>query len=105
KSLAASGSPNVVLVYSLAPAADIENSSIPASTPALLTASVDGVKQSFGEEHLSPELYLGTRVKAASMQEPGMGLVRGVTTSAPLVRTSVQLVEGNWPAAGEVMVG
>jgi ABC-type antimicrobial peptide transport system permease subunit len=105
KSLAASGSPNVVLVYSLASAADIENSSIPASTPALLTASVDGVKQSFGEEHLSPELYLGTRVKAASMQEPGMGLVRGVTTSAPLVRTSVQLVEGNWPAAGEVMVG
>lgn len=105
KSLAASGSPNVVLVYSLASAADIENSSIPASTPALLNASVDGVRRTFGVEHVSPELYLGTRVKGASMAEPGMGLVRGVTTSAPLVRNTVQLVEGTWPAAGEVMVG
>ncbi|MEQ8846814.1 ABC transporter permease [Botrimarina sp.] len=105
KSLAASGSPSVVLVYSLASAADIENSSIPASTAALLSASVEGVRRSFGEEHVSPELYLGTRVKAASMAQPGLGLVRGVTTSAPLVRGSVQLIEGSWPATGEVMVG
>jgi len=34
-----------------------------------------------------------------------MGLVRGVTTSAPLVRGKVQIVEGAWPQAGEVMVG
>jgi putative ABC transport system permease protein len=31
--------------------------------------------------------------------------VRGVTTAAPLVREQVQLVEGNWPQTGEVMVG
>lgn len=105
RSLAASGSPNVVLVYALSSGADIENSSIPGSAPALLTASVDGVRRTFGEEHVSPELYLGTRVMTASSDEPGMGLVRGVTTAAPLVRGSVQLVEGAWPAAGEVMVG
>jgi ABC-type lipoprotein release transport system permease subunit len=34
-----------------------------------------------------------------------MGLVRGVTTSAPLVRDRVQIVEGGWPQAGEVLVG
>ncbi len=105
KSLAATGNPNVVLVYALSSAADIENSSIPGRTPALLAASVDGVRKLHGVEYVSPELYLGTRVTTANMQEPGMGLVRGVTTTAPLVRGQVQLVEGRWPQAGEVMVG
>lgn len=105
KSLAATGNPNVVLVYSLSSAADIENSSIPARTPALLAASVDGVRRQFGVEYLSPELYLGTRISTAQLQEPGMGLVRGVTTTAPLVRSQVQLVDGTWPQTGEVIVG
>ncbi len=104
-SLSATGNPNVVLVYSLSSAADIENSAIPASTPTLLTASVDGVRQNHGVEYVSPELCLGTRISAEGMGEPGLGLVRGVTTSAPLVREQVQLVEGTWPQSGEVMVG
>ena len=104
-SLSATGNPNVVLVYSLSSAADIENSAIPASTPTLLTASVDGVRKQHGVEYVSPELYLGTRISAEGMSEPGLGLVRGVTTSAPLVREQVQLVEGTWPQSGEVMVG
>ncbi len=104
-SLTATGNPNVVLVYSLSSAADIENSAIPASTSTLLTASVDGVRKQHGVEYVSPELYLGTRISAEGMDEPGLGLVRGVTTSAPLVRDQVQLIEGNWPQSGEVMVG
>lgn len=104
-SLAATGNPNVVLVYSLSSAADIENSSIPGSTPSLLVASVDGVRQQHGVESVSPELYLATRIFTASQEEPGMGLVRGVTTTAPLVRDQVQLVEGTWPQSGEVIVG
>lgn len=105
KSLAATGNPNVVLVYSLSSAADIENSSIPGRTPALLAASVDGVHQQHGVEYVSPELYLATRISTANLQEPGMGLVRGVTTSAPLVRGQVQIAEGSWPQGNEVMVG
>jgi len=105
KSLAATGNPNVVLVYALSSAADVENSSIAGRTPALLAASVDGVRTQYGVEYVSPELYLGTRITTANMLEPGMGLVRGVTTTAPLVRGQVQLAEGTWPQAGEVMVG
>ncbi len=105
KSLAATGNPNVVLVYALSSAADVENSSIPGRTPALLAASVNGVRQLHGVEYVSPELYLGTRITTTNMQKPGMGLVRGVTTTAPLVRGQVQLVEGTWPQGGEVMVG
>lgn len=105
KSLAVTGNPNVVLVYALSSAADIENSSIPGRTPSLLAASVDGVRRQYGVEYVSPELYLGTRITTANMPEPGMGLVRGVTTTAPLVRGQVQLVEGAWPQTGEVIVG
>jgi len=105
KSLAATGNPNVVLVYALSSAADVENSSIAGRTPALLAASVDGIRSQHGVEYVSPELYLGTRITTANMKEPGMGLVRGVTTTAPLVRGQVQLIEGNWPQGGEVMVG
>ncbi|QDU89190.1 FtsX-like permease family protein [Pirellulimonas nuda] len=105
RSLSATGSPDVVLVYALSSGADIENSSIPGSTASLLTASVEGVRSHHGVEAVSPELYLATRINAAGMAEPGMGLVRGVTTAAPLVRGQVQLVEGAWPGPGEVMVG
>ncbi len=105
KSLSATGNPHVVLVYSLSSAADVENSSIPARTPSLISASVEGVSRQQGVEFVSPELYLGTRISTANMTEPGMGLVRGVTTTAALVRDHVQLVEGTWPQTGEVMVG
>ncbi|TWT29750.1 FtsX-like permease family protein [Posidoniimonas corsicana] len=105
RSLAATGSPGVALVYSLSSAADIENSSIPGRTATLLSASVEGVRRTHGVECVSPELYLGTRVRTAGLRQPGMGLVRGVTTSAPLVRDRVQLIEGAWPQAGEVLAG
>jgi ABC-type antimicrobial peptide transport system permease subunit len=104
-SLASTGNPTTVLVYALSSGADIENSSIPARTPALLTASVAGVRERHGVKYVSPELYLGTRIKAEGALEKGLGLVRGVTTSAPLVRGQVQIVEGSWPGPGEVLVG
>ncbi|ELP31509.1 ABC transporter permease [Rhodopirellula baltica] len=104
RSLAISGDDDVVLVYSVNSEENIENSSIAARTPALLAASLDGTMKRFGVSHVSPELYLGTRV-ATESGPGGLGLVRGVTTSAPLVRRSVQLIEGTWPADGEVMVG
>lgn len=104
RSLAISGDDDVVLVYSVNSEENIENSSIVAQTPALLTASVDGTWKRFGVTHVSPELYLGTRVKTQAGNR-GLGLVRGVTRSAPLVRRSVRLTQGDWPHTGEVMVG
>ena len=104
QSLTVSGDENVVLVYSVNSEENIENSSIAARTPALLTASVDGTVNRFGLTHASPELYAGTRVKSES-NEGGLGLVRGVTLAAPLVRRSVRLIEGEWPHEGEVIVG
>lgn len=105
KSLAVSGDASVVLVYSLAAEESIENSSIPARSAGLLTASLDGIQDRFGVAHVSPELYLGTRVSAGDQKRGAMGLVRGVTQTVPLVRRNVRLVEGKWPGPGEVLVG
>lgn len=104
QSLTVSGDKNVVLIYSVNSEENIENSSIASRTPALVTSSLDGTLKRFGVTHASPELYTGTRVMVAD-KESGLGLVRGVTHAAPLVRRSVRIIEGKWPSEGEVMVG
>lgn len=104
-SLATSGDSNVVLVYSISSGSDIENSSIPARTSALLSASLDGIQEQFGCACISPELYLGTRIVVPKENTQGLGLVRGVTSAAALVRQKVQIIEGTWPQANEVLVG
>jgi len=104
-SLAASGDTKTVLVYSLSSGADIENSAIPGRTPSLLSASLDGLEEQRGITFVSPEIYIGTKVEVPGSTQQGMALVRGVTPNAPLIRSNVQLIEGEWPQAGEVMVG
>lgn len=104
KSLAVSGDSDVALVYSVNSAENIENSSIAASVPSLLSASIDGIRRRFGILHVSPEIFMGTRIQSGG-KPAGLGLVRGVTTAAPLVRRTVQLTDGDWPARGQVMVG
>jgi len=105
RSLATSGDPQVVLVYALGAAADIENSAIPARTAALLSASVAGVEQRYGIRSVAPELYLGTKV-GISAEAPAMfGIVRGVTSATPLLRWQVRMLDGTWPGSGEILVG
>lgn len=104
RSLSLSGDPQVVLVHSVNSGENLENSSIPARTPALLTASLGGTMERYGVVHVSPELALGTRMRVGDTTA-GLGLVRGVETTAPLVRRSVRLIEGDWPGDGEVIVG
>lgn len=105
KSLAVSGDPSVVLVYSIGAAADIENSAIPARTASLLSASLEGIDRRFGVAYVSPELYIGTKV-LTDPDSPGMfGIVRGITAAAPLLRRQVQMIEGSWPGNDEVLVG
>ena len=46
-----------------------------------------------------------TRVALAEGESNRLGLVRGVTSTVPLVRRQVRLSEGRWPGAGEILVG
>lgn len=104
-SLDVSGDQRVALVHSLGAAENIENSSIAARTSGILAASLGGIQRRYGAACASPEVYLGTRVVAGTDPEPTLGLVRGVTPAAALVRWRVQLTDGRWPETGEVLVG
>ena len=104
RSLAVSGDPQTAVIFSLGMGENLEYSSIAMRTRDLVPASVAGIRERFGQKYVSPELYLGTRIGAGE-HEPSMGLVRGVTQSALLVRRQVEIEEGNWPKTGEVMIG
>ncbi|MCA9218336.1 MAG: ABC transporter permease [Planctomycetales bacterium] len=104
RSLAVSGDPQTAVIFSLGMGENLEYSSIPMRTSDLVPASVGGIQERFGQKYVSPELYLGTQVGVGE-KEAAMGLVRGVTRSALLVRRQVEIEEGNWPKSGEVMLG
>lgn len=109
-SLAVSGDPQVVLIHSLGSSENLENSSVPARTAALCSASLDAIERRQGPGgakivYASPELYLGTQINLETAREGALGLVRGVTPAALLVRRKIQIVEGGWPGPGEVLVG
>ncbi|MBL8854850.1 MAG: ABC transporter permease [Planctomycetaceae bacterium] len=105
KSLATSGDPEVVLVYSLGAEMNMEASAIAASTPGLLTANMSSIRQHLGQVCVSPELYLGTIIRTVDRVDGGLGLIRGVTDAAPLVRRQVMIIDGQWPGPGEVIIG
>jgi len=104
-SLTVSGDPQVALLFSLGMGENLEYSSIPMRTSELVSASVAGIKTFHDRKYVSPELYLGTQIEIPDQQETAMGLVRGVTQSALLVRRQVQLESGSWPGPGEIMTG
>ena len=105
RSLEVSGDPQVALVFSSDVGGNLEYSSIDMQVADLVRGSVPGIQQRYGQKYVSPELYLGTQVSVAGHAEPTFGLVRGLTPSALLVRRKVQIEEGTWPEAGEVIVG
>jgi putative ABC transport system permease protein len=109
-SLSVSGDPQLVMIHTLGAAENIENSSIPGRTTSLLSASLESIQRQPGPGGMkiacaSPELYLGTQVNVGADYEGALGLVRGVTPAALLVRRNLQIVEGTWPGAGELLVG
>ncbi|MDP1561442.1 MAG: ABC transporter permease [Pirellulaceae bacterium] len=105
KSLATSGDPEVVLVYSMGAEMNLEASAIAASTPGLLTANMSSIRHHMGQVCVSPELYLGTIIQTEDRGQGGLGLIRGVTDAAPLVRRQVMVTAGQWPGPDEIMIG
>ena len=104
RSLAVSGATRTALIFSLGMGENLEYSSIPMRTSDLVPAHVGSIQERFGQKYVSPELYLGTQIRVAGHEE-SMGLVRGVTPPALLVRRQVEIEAGSWPHSGEIMVG
>lgn len=104
RSLAVSGDPQTAIVFSLGMGENLEYSSIAMRTSDLVPASVPGIQERYSQKYVSPELYLGTQVGVGE-RKPSMGLVRGVTRTALLVRRQVEIEAGDWPGPGQVMLG
>ena len=105
RALAVSGDPRTVIVFSLGMGENLEYSSVPMRTSDLVAASIVGVQERHGKKFASPELYLGTQIRTSQEGKPGMGLVRGVTPSALLVHSNIEIIAGDWPQPNEVMIG
>ncbi len=105
RSMAVSGDPLVAIVFSHGMGENLEYSSIPMKIADEVPANVGAIRQRYGAKYVSPELYLGTQITVEGKETPSMGLVRGLTQSALLVRRRVEIEEGAWPEAGEVMIG
>ena len=103
--LAVSGDERVILIHSIGSGESMESSSIPTRSVTLLAASLEGVQRRYGASYVSPELYLTTQVNPEGDEAAMLGLLRGLSPAAILVRGKVQLLEGRWPQTGEVMVG
>ena len=105
RSLAVSGDARTVIVFSLGMGENLEYSSIGMATTDLLAASIQGVEERYGRKYASPELYLGTKIRLSPDSAESLGLVRGVLPAALLVHRQVEIMDGQWPRAGEVLVG
>jgi ABC-type antimicrobial peptide transport system permease subunit len=105
RSLAVSGDPRVVLVHGPGGADVVETSTVAGQTAPVLAATVEAIQRRYGEPYVSPEIYLGTNVNTASSGVALLGLVRGISPVARMVRRQVQLIEGRWPERGEIMAG
>ena len=105
RSLAVSGAPQTVIVFSLGMGENLEYSSVPMRTSDLVAASIDGVRSQFGNRFVSPELYQGTQVRQSEDGDASMGLIRGLTPGALLVHSQIEIINGDWPEPDEVLVG
>jgi putative ABC transport system permease protein len=105
QSLIVSGDADGALVFSLGMGENLEYSSIPMRTTDLVAASVAGIRNRSGQAYVSPELYLGSEITPSGSTRPAMGILRGVTPNAALVRRAVEIENGGWPEPGEILVG
>lgn len=102
--LSASGSPLNVILLGAGSEESIQRSEIPERTAGIAGAAVQGVAKPLGTPAVSTEIQYMTYLETADgARNPGV--FRGVTPQALLVHPEVRLLEGRFPAAGEVMVG
>lgn len=86
----------------------LERSQISASVPGHVGASIGGIRQTFGEAHLSPEIHMALIINASRDDTRELrAVIRGVTPAAFLVHPQVEITEGRAPRQGheEIMVG
>lgn len=102
--LSASGSERNVILVGAGSEESIQRSEVVERTAGIAEAAVPGIAETLGVRAVSSEIhymnYLGLPDGRRSQ-----AMLRGVTLQALRVHPEVRLLEGNFPGAGELMVG
>jgi ABC-type antimicrobial peptide transport system permease subunit len=102
--LSASGSDRNVILVGAGSEESIQRSEVAERTAGIAEAAVPGIAEALGIRAVSSEIhymnYLGLPDGRRSQ-----AMLRGVTLQALRVHPEVRLIQGNFPAAGELMVG
>ena len=102
--LAASGSPENVILLGAGSEESIQRSEVPERVAGIVEAAVPGISEALGVRAVSSEIHYmnylslddGTRAQA---------MFRGVTPQALRVHPQVRLMEGAFPSSGQAMAG
>lgn len=102
--LQASGSENNVIFLGAGSEESVERSQILMQAESMIEAGVRGISERAGVAAVSGEVHYNGLL-AVPGSKPAQGLTRGVTPAVFEAHREVRLLEGEWPASGEVMVG
>jgi putative ABC transport system permease protein len=108
RSLTISGNSDNVILLGAGSEESVERSEIGMNVPTLAAASIDGIKRTLGEEHISPEVHMAVVMSTTRDTANGFqAVVRGFTNAALLVHRQLRIIEGRAPRPGayELMVG
>jgi putative ABC transport system permease protein len=102
--LSSSGSPHNVILIGAGSEESIQRSEVPDKTAGIAEAGVPGISKRLGVRAVSSEIHYMNYLTLDDGRR-GQALIRGVTYQALRVHPEVRLIEGTFPAAGEIMVG
>jgi putative ABC transport system permease protein len=102
--LSASGSDRNVILIGAGSEESIQRSEVPDSSAGIAEAGVPGISESLGVRSVSSEIHYMNYLVLPDGQRC-QAMLRGVTPQALRVHPEVRLVEGSFPASGELMVG
>jgi putative ABC transport system permease protein len=102
RSLAINSTQQNVILLGAGAEESTERSEISTTVPALVAASVRGIRSRLDTPYISPEIHLQATIKreAGDPRTPQV-LVRGVATPAWLVHAETRLIAGRLPAPGK----
>jgi putative ABC transport system permease protein len=107
-SLRVTGGPQNIILLGAGSEESFERSEISPAVPALVQASVSGIRQRLGEWYVSPEVFLQSSIRLSRGDESSVQmLVRGVTPAAFLVHSQARIIDGKIPepARDQILVG
>ncbi len=102
--LSASGSDHNVILVGAGSEESIQRSEVPERTAGIAGAGIPGISESLGVRAVSSEIHYMNYISLPDGRR-SQGLLRGVTPEALRAHPDVRLLDGVFPAAGEVMAG